>query len=126
LAVGDDLVTIPRSELLALRASRERQEELACEASDRARKASDWERACKEAIRDRELATALAGRPLVPGSASQLIQLWRDDFDVIEVAGELRAVSRDGRPVMKAVIDRLSEPEYAHFSPPTSRGGSGS
>jgi hypothetical protein len=89
----------------------------------RDRRTADLERAYRAAIRDRELATALAGRPLVPGAAAQLIKLWRDDFDVIEQDGELRVAARDGRPVGKAVGERLAEAEYAHFCPSTPRGG---
>jgi hypothetical protein len=134
----DELVTISRWELEALRGkakgfapgavmepestpappkSTNREDEV------RERKAAEMERAFKAAIRDRELATALAGRPLLPGAAVQLIKLWRDDFDVIEVGGEFIVSARDGRPVARAVGERLSEAEYAHFSPPSSRGG---
>ncbi len=81
------------------------------------------EKTLREAVRDRELATALAGRSLVPGAASQLIKLWRDDFDVFETDGELKVTSRDGRSVARAIADRLEDPEYAHFRPATSRGG---
>lgn len=84
---------------------------------------AELERAYKGAIRDRELATALAGRPLVPGAAAQLIKLWRDDFDAYEEAGEVKVVARDGRTVAKAVAERLAEGEYAHFCPSTTRGG---
>jgi hypothetical protein len=137
-AAPDDLVTISRWELETLRerakpdatavakepestpvppASPNREDDV------RDRKAAEMERAFKAAIRDRELATALAGRPLLPGAAVQLIKLWRDDFDVFEEGGEFHVTARDGRPVAKAVSERLSEAEYAHFSPPSSRGG---
>jgi hypothetical protein len=137
-AGSDQLVTISRWELEALR---ERAKGIAAgavmepestpslpkstnrEDEVRDRKAAEMERAFKAAIRDRELATALAGRPLLPGAAVQLIKLWRDDFDVIEEGGEFLVSARDGRPVAKAVGERLSEAEYAHFSPPSSRGG---
>jgi len=81
------------------------------------------EKTLRDAVRDRELATALAGRALVPGAAAQLIKLWREDFDVFESDGELKVTSRDGRSVSRAIADRLDEPEYAHFRPATSRGG---
>ena len=95
------------------------------EASSRARRVEELERGFKAAVLDRELATALAGRSLVPGAAAQLIKLWRDDFDVYEEGGEYRVAARDGRPVAKAVAERLADAEYAHFSPPSSRGGAG-
>ncbi|MDB5350776.1 MAG: hypothetical protein JWN86_2023 [Planctomycetota bacterium] len=142
-AQGDELVTISRWELEALRsraagaptaAPAEFAEPIepratpssvpsAREDDPRDRKAAELERAYKAAIRDRELATALAGRSLVPGAAAQLIKLWREDFDVYESDGELRVTARDGRDVSKAVGERLAEAEYAHFCPSTSRGG---
>src|SRR5262245_47811792 len=45
------------------------------------RRALESERALRAALQEKELATALAGRPLVPGGSDQLIRLWRDDFD---------------------------------------------
>lgn len=122
----DDTVTLTRAEYDALQASLlvpdvGNVEELAAVA-----KADAWERAFKETLRERELATALAGRPLVPGGAEQLIKLWRDDFDVVEEGGEFKVSARDGKPVGQAVAERLSRPEYAHFCPPTSRGGTAS
>src|SRR4051812_31105871 len=75
------------------------------EIAERERKAAELERAYKSALRDRELATALVGKLLVPGAASQLIQLWRDDFEVVDEGGEIRVLSRDGRAVDRAVAD---------------------
>ena len=83
------------------------------------------ERSYKAALLDRELAAALAGRPLVPGAADQLIRLWRDAFEVVEADGAIRVVSREGRGVEQAVADRLAGPEFAHFCLPSSRGGTG-
>lgn len=140
-ASPDELLTISRWELDALRAkaagapARALSETMeavtthpaphpaAREEDARDRRAAELERAYKAAVRDRELATALAGRPLVPGAAAQLIKLWREDFDVHEEGGELRVTARDGRPVARAVVERLAEAEYAHFCPPTTRGG---
>lgn len=87
------------------------------------RKAEDWERAFKAATREKELASALAGRSLVQGAAPQLIKLWRDELEVIDEGGTLKVVSRDGRPVIEAVNSWLTSAEYAHFSRPSSRGG---
>lgn len=102
---------------------RDRDAEMARRLAELDRKVEHWQGAYKAAVRDRELATALAGRPLVPGAASQLVRLWRDDLEVIEEEGKVRVVSRDGRPVQKAVADWLSSPEFAHFRAPTTRGG---
>jgi hypothetical protein len=94
------------------------------ELAEQQRQACEWERSYKRALRDLELATALAGSPLVPGAAAQLIKLWRDDFDVYEERGALKVASRDGRAVAQTVAERLAMPEYAHFCQATSRGGS--
>ncbi len=93
------------------------------EESARSRRVEELERGFKSAVLDRELATALAGRPLVPGAAAQLIKLWRDEFDVYEEGGTYRVAARDGQPVAKAVAERLADAAYSHFSPPASRGG---
>lgn len=134
-ALSEELITISRWELEALQAKANgAQARVAAEphvekpaavavATEADGRAAKLERAYREAIRDRELATALAGRPLVPGAASQLIKLWREDFDVYESDGELKVTARDGRAVGKAVSDRLEEAEYAHFRPASSRGG---
>ena len=98
---------------------------LAQELAARDRKVAELERAYRAALRDRELATALAGKPLVAGAAAQLIKLWRDDFDVYEEDGEYRVTARDGRAVDQAVAERLAGAEYAHFCLPSSRGGAG-
>ncbi len=134
----DDLVTISRWELEALRAKALGATPVAPTTLNPApissvtstrpedaagRKLVELERGYKAAVRDRELATALAGRNLLPGAASQLIKLWRDDFDVFEEGGEFRVSARDGMPVAKAIAERLTEAEYAHFLPPSSRGG---
>jgi hypothetical protein len=140
---SDSMVSIPASELDALRLAaagsvRPSDVEAGAEAEDRlraterrydeelarlARKAEQWEGACKAALREKELAAALAGRPLVPGAAPQLIKLWRDELNVIDEANGPRVTSRDGRSVAEAVASWLSSPEYAHFSRPSSRGG---
>jgi len=92
----------------------------------REQKSAELERAYKAALRDRELATALVGKPLVPGAATQLIKLLRDDFEVVDEDGEIRILARDGRGVDQAVAERLAGPEFAHFCLPSSRGGTGS
>jgi len=137
-ADDDETVTISRKELDALRARTESNQSsgtsptpaadelearFAKEIAERERQASEWERAYKAAVRDRELATALAGKPLVSGAASQLIRLWRDEFSVHEERGELHVSSQDGRPIGQAVTEMLASAEFAHFCQPSSRGG---
>ncbi len=90
---------------------------------NRQRRLADLERIYHSAVRDRELATALAGRPLVPNAAEQLIKLWRDDFEVVNEGGALEVLASDGRKLAAAVAERLDRPEYAHFVLPSSRGG---
>jgi hypothetical protein len=132
--VGSGDITLTREEYESLKqhASEGRQietarvsqeEALRNELALRETKVASLETRFRETLRERELATALAGRPLVAGAATQLIKLWRDDFDVYEERGEYRVSSNDGRNVAKAVADRLASPEYAHFCLPTSRGG---
>jgi len=98
---------------------------LSKELAKRDQRLGDLERTCKSAILDRELATALAGQPLVSGAAPQLLKLWRDEFDVYEENGIYRVASRDGRGVGPVVSEWLSSREYSHFCLPASRGGTG-
>ena len=87
------------------------------------KRGAEREAALRKAIRERELAVALAGRPLVAGAASQLLKLWADELDVYEDEGQYRVATRDGRSVSEAVTGWLSSRDYAHFCPPTSKGG---
>jgi hypothetical protein len=95
------------------------------ELTERDNRVAALERACKNAVRERELATILAGKPLVAGAAVQLIKLWRDDFDVIEEDAGYTVTARDGRPVAEVVAELLGSPGYSHFCLATSRGGTG-
>ena len=128
---GDgDWVTIARSELETLRGSSRGADSLqelekihSRVLAERELKIEEWRSACKNALRDRELAVALAGKPLVPGAAKQLIKLWGDQFDVHEDQGELKVSTRDGRDASRAVDEWLSSSDYAHFRQASSRGG---
>lgn len=93
------------------------------ELADREARANAWEKRYREAVRDRELASALAGRSLVPGAANQLLRLWSPEFEVFEESGVTRVATRDGRSVARAVSDWLSSPENSHFCQSTTRGG---
>jgi len=148
--LSDELVTISRIELDELRAKasegsskvdrsdpqvvsaevrealKSREEAHSRDIIAREQRSTELERAYKAALRDRELATALIGKPLVPGAATQLIKLFRDDFEVVDEDGEIRVLARDGRAVEQAIAERLAGPEFAHFCLPSSRGGTGS
>ena len=104
---------------------RVREAQIAREFAARDQRLAELEQSCKSAVRERELATALAGRPLVTGAAAQLIRLWRDDFDVYEEGGAYKVSAKDGRTVGQVVSDWLASSEYSHFCLPTSRGGTG-
>jgi hypothetical protein len=95
------------------------------ELAERDDKVASLERACKTAVRERELATALAGKPLVEGAVGQLIKLLRDDFEVYEENGGYTVTARDGRSVAQVVAEVLGSPEYSHFCLASSRGGTG-
>lgn len=106
-----------RQALEASRAESERQ--LNAERAQRA----DIERRSRTAFRDRELATALSGRDLLPGAAQQLQQLFRDQLEA-HAEGEGYAVrTRDFVAVDAFVARELARPEYAHFQKPATTGG---
>jgi hypothetical protein len=105
--------------------SDDREAFLTQEIASRDQKVAELERAYRIALRDRALAVALCGRPLVAGAAAQLIRLWQDDFDVYEENGDYQISARDGRTIEQAVTDWLARPDYAHFCLPSSRGGAG-
>jgi hypothetical protein len=102
-----------------------REAQIAREFAARDQRLAELEQNCKSAVRERELATALAGRPLVAGAAAQLIKLWSDHFDVYEEGGAYKVSAKDGRTVGQVVGDWLASAEYSHFCLPTSRGGTG-
>ena len=145
-APDDEVVTISRAELESLQArasSLDSSEQLNMVHADttsrtaiermkddevlsRERRLAELETVCKSAVRERELATLLAGKALVGGGAAQLIKLWSGEFDVYEEQGRFKVSSRDGRDVSQVVNEWLASPEYSHFCLPTSRGGTGS
>ena len=47
----------------------------------------------------------LAGKPIIAGSVTQLIKLWRDELDVYEDDGAIKVATRDGRTVFFSRID---------------------
>jgi hypothetical protein len=114
-----------RASLLDESAARGREAQATQEIASRDRRVAELEQSCKSAVRDRELATALAGKSLVAGAASQLIKLWREEFDAYEEGGAYKVAAKDGRTVGQVVNEWLASPEYSHFCLPTSRGGAG-
>jgi hypothetical protein len=98
---------------------------VARELASRERRLGELEKALLGAVRDRELATTLAGKPLVTGAAGQLVKLWRDEFEAYEDGGVYKVAGKDGRPISQVVGEWLSHPEFAHFCLPSSRGGAG-
>ena len=86
---------------------------------------ADLERELREAVRDREIAKALLGKPLVPGAAGQLLRLWREEFDVVADGDRLVVVSPEGRGVSESIDAFLDRPDYAHFRAASTRGGTG-
>ena len=85
-----------------------------------------WKNRCASLAAERELALALSGQALLPGVAGQLLQLLRGRV-VAEPAGHQAAgfevKSADGRPIGDAVTDWLKSPEFQHFRPAVTRGG---
>jgi hypothetical protein len=87
------------------------------------KKLRELEDRAKRYALDGELARALAEKPLVPGGAEQLTQLWRGQFSV-EAQGDTFAVrAPDFQPVGPWIAAQLGRPEYAHFLRPQNPGG---
>jgi len=79
---------------------------------------------CLDLLKERELAIALTSESLLPGVASQLLSLWKDN--VVAQPDEKQGFnvrSSDGRPLSEAIKDWLQRPEYRHFRPANTRGG---
>ena len=102
-----------------------RESPLKKELKARGQRVASLEKLCKEAVRDREVATMLVGKPLVAGAAAQLIKLWRDEFDVYEEDGTFKIAARDGRKPSQVISEWLASVDYSHFCLPASRGGTG-
>lgn len=86
-----------------------------------------WKNQCAAMAAERELAMAISGESLLPGVSGQLIQLLRErvitkfnDKNLVEV------FSIDGRSVSESVKDWLKQPEFHHFRPAITRGGTAS
>ncbi len=82
--------------------------------AERARLKDIEERAKRYAL-DRELALALASKPLVQGSAEHLTRLLRDDFQVASAGDSFVVQSKDFRSVGDYIGAMLGRPEYQCF-----------
>lgn len=84
-----------------------------------------WKNRCAGLAAERELALALSGQAILPGVAGQLLRLFRDRVvaePAVQGAG-FEVKSADGRPIGDAVTDWLKSPEFQHFRPAGTRGG---
>ena len=86
-----------------------------------------WKGRCAAMAVERELAMALSSESLLPGVTGQLIQLMRER--VVTKFNEkngVEVVSSDGRGVAESVKEWLKQPEFHHFRPAITRGGTAS
>jgi hypothetical protein len=79
------------------------------------KKLREFEERAKRYALEGELARALAERPLVPGAADQLTQLWRGQFSVDAQGDSFSVRAPDFQPVGPWITSQLTRPEYAHF-----------
>lgn len=86
-------------------------------------KARQAEAKFRQTVLERELAAALAGQKIRPGTADQLMKLWRDDFEVIDANGRYEVRSKDLKTPAQVAAERLASPEWDHFVPAEHRGG---
>lgn len=85
----------------------------------------------RNAERSRSIMSALSAFQFAhPEVSNDLISLWANDFEVIDAPGSPSGFTvRDKvslRPVDQVVAERLSQPRYAIYLAPKSRGGGGS
>jgi hypothetical protein len=82
----------------------------------------------RESARDQALTEALAatGLSLTKGASTQLLKLWRDDFEVVEASdGSIKVQTKDWKTPAQVVKERLATEDYANFVLAGSKGGSG-
>ena len=89
-------------------------------------KLAETDRRSRTAFRDRELALALSGKPLVEGAAPQLMKLMRDAVEAHPEGDGYSVRTTDFINVNDYVARELAKPEYAHFLRATTTGGTGS
>lgn len=100
---------------------KQRDERLATET----KRAADAEERSKSYALDSQLAMAFSGHDLYEGSAEDLSELWRKDFEVVPDSDKWTVRSKDGRPVKDVIAERLALPRYLNHVKATSRSGSG-
>jgi hypothetical protein len=83
----------------------------------------DIEERAKRYALDRELALALASKPLVQGGAEHLTRLLRDDFSVAASGDSFVVQSKDFRSVNDYIGAMLGRPDYQCFIKPNNPGG---
>jgi hypothetical protein len=102
-------------------------QQAATELAAEQKKLKELEDRAKRYALDGELARALAEKPLVPGGAEQLTQLWRGQFNVEPQGDSFSVRSQDFQPVGQWIAAQLGRPEYAHFlRPQNPHGGTAS
>lgn len=105
------------------------EEVVAANARELAARDSKYEtllKATRQTELSRSLTAALAGKPLVPGAAAQLAELWAKHFEVIDGPdGTFHVRSTDLKTPDLFVAERLASPDYAHFVTAAGRGGAG-
>ena len=69
----------------------------------------------KQLVARNALASRLSKHQLGLGSAEQLGEIWADQVEVDEQAGNFTARSRDFKPVDRWVAEQLSNPAFSHF-----------
>lgn len=74
---------------------------------------------------DSQLAQAFGGHDLYEGSAEDLSELWRKDFEVTPDGERFQVRAKDGRTVSAVVAERLAQPRYSNHVRATSRHGAG-
>lgn len=77
----------------------------------------------REAVLERELASALGNFAFVPGGAEQVRRLLKDEFSV---GDDFRVLSRQYEAPVDALKRIMAQPEYRHFLMPEHRPGTGS
>lgn len=100
---------------------KQRDDRLAAES----KRAADAEERSKSYALDSQLAMAFAGHDLIEGSAEDLSELWRKDFEVVPEGDKWTVRSKDGRAVKDVIAERLASTRYSNHVKATSRSGSG-
>ena len=104
-----DTVALPAAEVLRLR--------------ELEKSHADLEMDTSRSFIDRDLADALKGHNLLPGSEAHLVKLWKDDFKARRIDGRWVVEATTGGGVAEVVKSRLESGEFNHFLKAGSTGG---